>query len=155
MKMVMIVALIAVLTTAIWTDLRSSRIPNWLTFSTMILALATHAWLGGTQQALFGLAGLATGLGLFLVLYVFAGIGAGDVKLMGAVGAMVGPFGALISGGLAILVGGAYAAGVLAYRSCLIRFGWGREPVSLRLRYGLAIAGGTLLFQLGINPFGG
>jgi len=149
MKMVMIVALIAVLTTAIWTDLRSSRIPNWLTFSTMILALAAHAWLGGTQQALFGLAGLATGLGLFLVLY------AGDVKLMAAVGAMVGPFGALISGGLAILVGGAYAAGVLAYRSCLTRFGWGQEAVSLRLRYGLAIAGGTLLFQLGINPFGG
>jgi prepilin peptidase CpaA len=155
MKLVMILALIAVLTTAIWTDLRSSRIPNWLTFSTMILALATHAWLGGTQQVLFGLAGLATGLGLFLVLYVSAGIGAGDVKLMGAVGAMVGPFGALISGGLAILVGGAYAAGVLAYRSCLTRFGWGQEAVSLRLRYGLAIAGGTLLFQLGINPFGG
>jgi len=120
-----------------------------------LTALAAHAWLGGTQQALFGLAGLATGLGLFLVLYVSAGIGAGDVKLMAAVGAMVGPFGALISGGLAILVGGAYAAGVLAYRSCLTRFGWGQEAVSLRLRYGLAIAGGTLLFQLGINPFGG
>src|SRR5687767_8514122 len=104
MKMVMIIALIAVLTTAIWTDLRSSLIPNWLTFSTMTLALAAHAWLGGTQEALFGFAGLATGLGLFLILYVFAGIGAGDVKLMGAVGAIVGPYGALLSGALAILV---------------------------------------------------
>lgn len=155
MKMVMIVALIAVLITAIWTDLRSSRIPNSLTFSTMILALAAHASLGGTQEALFGLAGLATGLGLFLALYVFAGIGAGDVKLMGAVGAMVGPSGALLSGALAILVGGAYAAGVMAYQSCLNRLGWDQERVSPRLRYGIAIAGGTLLFELGINPFEG
>jgi prepilin peptidase CpaA len=121
----------------------------------MLLALAIHAWLGGTQEALFGLAGLATGLGLFLVLYVTAGIGAGDVKLMGAVGALVGPYGALISGGLAILVGGAYAVGVMVYRSSLTRFGWGQEVPSLPLRYGVAIAGGTLLFQLGINPFGG
>jgi prepilin peptidase CpaA len=155
MKMEMIIALIAVLTTAIWTDLRSSRIPNWLTFSTMILALAIHAWLGGTQQALFGLAGLATGLGLFLVLYVTAGIGAGDVKLMGAVGVIVGPYGALLSGALAILVGGVYAAGVMVYRLSLTRFGWGQEAAFLPLRYGVAIAGGTLLFELGINPFGG
>ena len=155
MKMVMIIALIAVLITAIWTDLRSSRIPNWLTFSTMMFALAAHAWLGGTEEALFGLAGLATGLGLFVIPYLSAGIGAGDVKLMGAVGAIVGPSGALLSGALAILVGGAYAAGVMAYRASLTRFDRGQEAMSLRLRYGIAIAGGTLLFQLRFNPFGG
>jgi prepilin peptidase CpaA len=121
----------------------------------MIFALSAHAWLVGTQEALFGLAGLATGLGLFLVLYVFAGIGAGDVKLMGAVGAIVGPYGALLSGALAILVGGAYAAGIIAYRSWLNRFGKGQEALSSRLRYAIAIAGGTLLFQFGFNPFGG
>jgi len=155
MKMVMIIALIAVLTTAIWTDLRSSRIPNWLTFSTMIFAIAIHAYLGGSEEALFGLAGLATGLGLFLIPYLSAGMGAGDVKLMGAVGAIVGPSDALLSGALAILVGGAYAAGVMAYRASLTRFGWGQEAMCSRLRYGIAIAGGTLLFQLRFNPFGG
>ena len=82
MKMVMTGVLIAVLITAIWTYLRSTRIPNWLTFSTIVFALLTHAWLGGIQGALFSLAVLATGLGLFLV--PSAEIGAGDVKLMGS-----------------------------------------------------------------------
>jgi prepilin peptidase CpaA len=154
MQIVMTGALIAILITAIWIDLRSSRIPNWLTLPTMVFALATHAWLGGTQEALFGLAGLGTGFGLFFALYVSAGIGAGDVKLMGTVGAMLGPSGALLSGALAILVGGAYAAGIMLYQSYLSRNGFAHEEAPLRLRYGIAIAGGTLLVQLGFDPSG-
>jgi prepilin signal peptidase PulO-like enzyme (type II secretory pathway) len=57
----------------------------------MGFALFLHAWFDGVPGALFSLGGLVTGLGLFLFFYLSGGIGAGDVKLMAAVGAMVGP----------------------------------------------------------------
>lgn len=173
METVVVGALAAVLMTAMWTDLRSSRIPNWLTFSAMGFALVVHAWFGGLQGAIFGLTGLGTGLGLFLILYVSGGIGAGDVKLMAAVGALVGPSGALLSGLLAIMVGGAYALGAMCYQWGILGAGrrlvsatqgalltggsgWARElQLPFRLRYGFAVAGGTLLFQSGLHPFGG
>lgn len=173
MEPVMVVALAVVLVTAMWTDLRSSRIPNWLTFSAIGFALGVHAWLGGFSAALFSLAGLGAGLGLFLILYVSGSIGAGDVKLMAAVGALIGPYGAFISGVLTLIVGGAYALGAMCYQWGLSTTGrklvyairgvpvtggrsWPQElALPFRLRYGLAIAGGTLLFQLGLHPFGG
>lgn len=173
MESVMVVALAVVLVTAIGTDLRSSRIPNWLTFSATGFALAGHAWLGGFPGALFSVAGLGTGLGLFLLMYCFGDMGAGDVKLMAAVGALVGPYGALLSGLLAIMVGGAYAVGAMCYQwgfaaagrklvnatqGALLMGGkaWTLElALPFRLRYGLAVAGGTLLFELGLHPFGG
>ena len=61
METVMVGALAAVLMTAMWTDLRASRIPNWLTFSAMGFALLVHACLGGLQGAIFGLTGLGAG----------------------------------------------------------------------------------------------
>lgn len=173
MEPVMVVILAVVLVIAIGTDLRSSRIPNWLTFSAMGCALVGHAWLGGTPEMMFGLAGLGAGLGLFLLPYVSGGIGAGDVKLMAAIGAIVGPYGALLSGLLAIIVGGAYAVGAMCYQwgfattaRKLARavhevvlvggLGWLNEfTLPFRLRYGLAIAAGTLLFLTGLHPFGG
>mgnify|MGYP001560469927 FL=1 len=173
MEAIMVCALTAVLMTAMWTDLRSSRIPNWLTFSAIGFALVVQAWLGGFSGALFSLAGLGVGLGLFLILYVSGSIGAGDVKLMAAVGALIGPSGALISAVLAILVGGVYALGAMCFQWGLIGAGcklasaiqgtvlvggsaWAQElALPFRLRYGLAVAGGTLLFQLGLHPFGG
>ncbi len=167
----MVGALAAVLVTAMWTDLRSSRIPNWLTFSTMGFALVGHASLGGLRGAIFSLAGLGIGLGLFLILYVSGSIGAGDVKLMAAVGAIMGPYGAFLSGLLAMLVGGLYALGAMCYQWGFVATGrkladatvgvfltggkaWTQElALPFRLRYGLAVAGGTLLFQLGLHPF--
>jgi prepilin peptidase CpaA len=173
MELAMVVALAVVLGAAMCTDIRSARIPNWLTFSAMGFALVGHGWLGGLEGASFGLAGLGTGLGLFLILYVSGSIGAGDVKLMAAVGAFTGPYGALVSGLLAVLVGGVYALGAMWYEwgfiaagrrlHCAVRGAiltggkvWAEElQLPFRLRYGLAVAGGTLLFQLGFHPFGG
>jgi prepilin peptidase CpaA len=173
MNDVMFVILVSVLAAATFTDLRSSRIPNWLTFSAMGFALVGHAWLGGFPGALFSLLGLGAGLGLFLMLYVTGSIGAGDVKLMAAVGALIGPYGALLSGLLAMIVGCLYALGAMCYQWGFVATGrklafaaygalltggkvWSRDlQLPFRLRYGLAVAGGTLLFQLGIHPFGG
>ena len=173
MESAIVVLVAVVLVTAVYTDLRSSRIPNVLTFTAMGVGPIAHACLAGSQGILFSLEGLGVGLGLFLFLYASGGIGAGDVKLMGAVGALVGPYGALLSGLLAILIGGVYAVGAMFYQWGVIATGrklacatqgalllggeaWALElRLPFRLRYGLAIVGGTLLFQLGLHPFGG
>jgi prepilin peptidase CpaA len=173
MDMILATALVTVLVVAVVVDLRSSRIPNWLTFPAMGFALAAHTWLNGVQGTLFSLAGLGAGLGLLLLVYLAGGIGAGDVKLMAAVGAMVGPYGVLSVALLSALAGGLYALGAMGYQWGVAAAGqrlvyaaygavlvggtsWTRElQLPFKLRYGLAIAGGTLLFVFGLHPFGG
>jgi len=81
MDSVLGVILTTVLGIAIVMDLRSSRIPNWLTFPAMGFALAGHAWLNGIDGVLFSLAGFGVGLGLFFFIYLAGGLGAGDVRL--------------------------------------------------------------------------
>lgn len=170
---VMVIALTLVLATAVWSDLHSGLIPNRITFPAMGLAVLAHAWLGGLPEMLFSLAGLGTGFGVFILLYLLGGMGAGDVKLMAAIGAIVGAYGALLSAIFAILVGGIYALGAMCYQWGFIEtarklafatYGafltrgdvWGHNlQLPFRLRYGLAIAAGTLLFSLGFTPFGG
>jgi prepilin peptidase CpaA len=173
MEYSILIILAVVLLTAIYTDLISSRIPNLLTLSTMGVAPIAHGYLAGFQGVLFSMEGLGAGLGLFLLLYASGGIGAGDVKLMGAVGALVGPYGALVSAVLALLVGGVYALGAMCYQWGVTDTGRklfcatlgiilpGRKArtqdlnLPFSLRYGLAIVGGTLLFLGGFHPFGG
>jgi prepilin peptidase CpaA len=172
MEPLIVIALALLLVIAACTDLVSSRIPNWLTFPAMGGALVSHAWLGGIPEVFVSLAGLAVGCGLFVIPYAFGGIGAGDVKLMAAIGAMIGPYDAFLSGLLAVMVGGAYGLGAMWYQwgfvatgrkivsaaqSALLAggLGWMQEfMLPFRLRYGLAIVGGTLLFVIGIHPFG-
>ena len=173
MQSTMIIILAPLLVTAIYTDLRWSRIPNWLTFSAIGMGLLVQAWIGGLDGALFSLAGLGVGFGLFLLLYLFKAIGAGDVKLMAAIGSIVGPAGALSVSILSVLAGGLYALGAMTYQwglaatSRKLAFatygafvtggatGVGELQLPFKLRYGLAIAAGTLLFLLGLSPFEG
>jgi prepilin peptidase CpaA len=91
------------------TDIRHRRIPNWLTLSGVCAGLALHAATAGFAGFKFSAAGLSLGFGAYLVLYLLRAIGAGDVKLMAAVGAIVGP-----AGWLAVFVATALAGGVLA-----------------------------------------
>jgi prepilin peptidase CpaA len=139
----------------------------------MGVGIMTHACSSGFSGAFFSLEGLIVGFGLFLFLHVCNVIGAGDVKLMSAVGAVIGPYGALVSALLAILVGGVYALGAMCYQWGFVATGrklafatyealltrgkvWNQDlQLPFRLRYGLAITCGTLLFQFGFRPFGG
>ena len=71
-------------------DLRSRRIPNLLTGPAILFGLFLHLSLGGPSQlALAALSGLAAG-GIFLLFFLAGGMGAGDVKLMAAVGCLAG-----------------------------------------------------------------
>src|ERR1051325_4264762 len=72
-------------------DVWSRRIPNWVTFSTLCIGVAINAWLHGLDGAVGSLVGAALGIGLLLPFYVMHALGAGDVKLLGALGALLGP----------------------------------------------------------------
>lgn len=110
---VLAAAVMAYTLTALVSDLKTRKIPNWLTVSSLALALVFHtaagAWTGTGALAGLGaaLAGFGVGFGLLLVLWLIGGGGGGDVKLMGALGAWLGPWLTLItfvlSGAIALL----------------------------------------------------
>lgn len=76
---------------AAWLDLRSRRIPNWLTVSGLFAGIGVHAWISGWRGILLSVEGAALALALLLPLVLLRALGAGDWKLMGAAGAFVGP----------------------------------------------------------------
>jgi prepilin peptidase CpaA len=150
-------------------DVRTRRIPNAVTFGGAAAAFVYHGALGGLAGLGLSAAGWALGIALFLPMFLLRGMGAGDVKLLGAVGAWLGPVGVLWSalfsvfaGGLLALVVGAWH-GYLgqAFRNLWVLLGFWRStgirPVSgltldeapgPRLAYGLAIFVGTVVAVL-------
>ena len=91
---------------ALVTDVRHRRIPNWLTGGALLIGLAGNLWLGGPQGALCSLAGAGLGLAILLPFYVLRTMGAGDVKLLAAVGALLGPQAVISVAVYSALVGG-------------------------------------------------
>ena len=71
-------------------DVKSRRIPNFITMPAFLLGLALHLALGGWRQLLTSLAAGVICGAIFLVFYLAGGMGAGDVKLILAVGCIAG-----------------------------------------------------------------
>ena len=156
------------------TDLQSQRIPNWLNFPLMIAGLAYHAFFGGLEGFTASAQGFGLGLA-FMIVPFFAGVmGAGDVKLMAAIGAWLGPDQTTTAFLFTCLFGGLYAVIVLLrhldrfkailaniYRNFMIMLASGDIKYSPlpedqklpRLCYGLAIAAGTI-FTMGMDYLG-
>src|SRR5262249_9384245 len=109
-------ALAALVTVAAGFDLRWRRIPNWLTLGGMAAGLALNTAALGVSGLTLSLAGLALGFGAYLALYCLHGIGAGDVKVMGGVGALLGP-----AGWFQAFLATALAAGLLAAATCVAK----------------------------------
>jgi prepilin peptidase CpaA len=84
--------LIAVVLIAAIYDLRFRRIPNWLNLSGVILGLGVNTFLFARSGLLLAVLGIACSLAVYVPLYLIRGMGAGDVKLMAAVGAITGPW---------------------------------------------------------------
>lgn len=86
------VAVLAVVSA--WYDVRTRKVPNWLTVGAAIYGLVPLAATGaaGGGWSYFGghALGLVAGIGLLFLPFYFGGIGAGDVKLLGAIGAVGG-----------------------------------------------------------------
>jgi len=90
-------------------DVRERRIPNALTFPLLIVGLIWAGWFGGLS-GVGEAAGACLLLGVpYVLLFVFAGGGAGDAKLMGAIGAWLG-----FKQGVVVLLCVAVIGGVLA-----------------------------------------
>jgi len=90
-------------------DWRSRRIPNWLTVPGLLSGISLHAVLDGWHGVRFSLEGVGLALILLLPLVLLRALGAGDWKLMGAVGAFLGPILFLY-----VLVGSIFASGIMA-----------------------------------------
>jgi prepilin peptidase CpaA len=168
--------LITFLVAVVIVDVTKRRIPNWLTLSAAIVALVLNFSKTGSDGALTSSAGLLTGLAAFLPFYLARGFGAGDVKAMGAVGAFLGPQGALLAAAWTLVAGAIGALLVLivrreylALRSLVTRWllrgyalyaagqahplaGGPNDPTRRRFPYGLAIASGTLVSMAWRTP---
>jgi len=149
---------------AIIYDIRFHKIPNWVTFSTVIAGLGFQSFSGGLTGLLFSLGGLGTGLGLLVTFYLMGGMGAGDVKLMGAVGAFLGARGVFYAFLATSIIGGLWAIITLAWsgdlKTTLKRYGAmlksllltqqfmymapSEKVKALKMPYGVAIALGTM-----------
>jgi prepilin peptidase CpaA len=136
------ITLFVILAIATVTDLRERRIPNRLTYPAMLLAIAWHAALSGPPGMLHSVSGLGVGLGAMLAPYLMGVMGAGDVKLMAAVGAFLGPAGALAAFVCATLAGGVYALGVLVFHTAALR----RVAAAMRDSVGLLAVTGRFVY---------
>lgn len=96
-------------------DVRSSRVPNVLTGPLALFGLGFHTISASGNGLLFSLEGLGLGFCLLLGFYVYGGMGAGDVKLLAAVGAMVGPSNVFMGFLFASLFGGLYAIAMMCW----------------------------------------
>jgi len=170
-----VILLVLVLVAAAY-DIRYRRIPNWLTLPGVIAGLVLNAFVQTPAPAvlsfgglLFALKGLALAFGVYFFLYAIRAMGAGDAKLMAAVGALVGWqdwFGIFI---VSAIIGGVAALVLSLARGRLKKTIWnvgfilsemkhgrpaylGREELDVRsskalgLPHGAVIAAGTLLF---------
>jgi prepilin peptidase CpaA len=154
------------------TDLRRRRIPNWLTFPAMLIGLGLFFALGSWKGFLLGLCGGLLAPALLLLLHAGRGIGMGDLKLVAALGCLLGPALGIVAVLVSAAVGGAMAGViVLAAMHDRVLPAWlGRKatpavPVTadrpaplagaLTMPYGVAIAIGTLITVTATSLGGG
>ena len=104
-----------------YTDWRSRLIPNWLTVPGLFLGIVANALAGGWPGTKDSLLGAGLGLALLLPFVVIKALGAGDWKLVGALGACLGlrhlPAVLLIT----ILVNGAMAVGMIIWKKRVLQ----------------------------------
>lgn len=169
------ILLLMVIIAAVY-DIRYRRIPNWLTASGVSVGLVLNAFLRTAPPAvvsfgglLFALKGFLVAFGVYFFLYLIRAMGAGDAKLMAAVGSLVGGqdwFGIFL---VSAIIGGIAAVVLSLARKRLTTTLWnvgfilsemkhgrpaylGREELDVRskkglgLPHGAVIACGTILF---------
>jgi prepilin peptidase CpaA len=147
------------------TDLRSRRIPNVLTFGAAAAALVYGGVTGGWSGLGSAVLGWLIGAVAFIVPFALGGLGGGDVKLLAAIGAWLGPIGAIwvalytgVAGGImavAVALASGYLRKAISNVSLLLMHWrvWGLRPLSEvsldgsdgpRLAYALPIFAGLV-----------
>lgn len=82
--------LIILLLTASFFDAKEKRIPNFLTFPVIFTGLILNIIMNGLDGITFSFYGFLIGLAIFFIPFALGLMGAGDVKLMAAIGALMG-----------------------------------------------------------------
>lgn len=82
--------IILLITVSLFTDIRYRKIPNPVILTGIIAGLVYCIYCHGAAGILYSAAGLVCGILLLLLPFAAGGIGAGDVKLLGAIGAVEG-----------------------------------------------------------------
>lgn len=166
--------LIVVTVTATWVDIREHRIPNWLVVSGMAMAGVYHVLSPFGHGMGFAVAGMAVGMSSLMPFYIMRTMGAGDVKLMGMVGAFLGTAAVLgavlatmIAGGVLALIASAYKRALpqlvgnlrtmLIQRDIRRMGGAGPDAIPVppsvgKLPYAVAIAAGTAVQIFILRP---
>ena len=157
---------LAVLLLASWTDVRSRRIPNWISVLGIVAGLGFHAAQGLVALGV-GALGVAAAFVVALPLFASGALGGGDAKLLMVVGAFFGPVDFLFASLAIAVVGGALAVAEAARQRALgpvlascgnLLLGWlgsaGDRPSPLTARrrlavpYGVAISIGSVVWWL-------
>ena len=160
--LVLVTALVCL---AMYSDLRWRKIPNCLTLPAIALGFVLNLVGNGWNGLLFALMGVAVGMGLLMLPYLLGGMGGGDVKLMGALGSLLGShailnvflYTSLFGGVIAIVVAVANRSliemlkRILLFMKCVFLFqapaaGAAVFKKSSSMPYGVAIGAGTLLY---------
>jgi len=116
------------------TDLWKFKVYNALTFPMLLSGPLASALLGGAEGLKASLLGAALGFGVLAVFFAMGGVGAGDVKLLTAVGAWLGPFLTVQVFVASALAGGVYALVLMALRGGVREAFWGVALVAQRLQ---------------------
>ena len=160
------IAIVVIGSIACASDITTRRIPNWLTFGGAAAALDAHAAISGWSGVTMAGSGWLVGVLLFAPMFLLMGMGAGDVKLLAAFGAWVGPsqtisiaIAAAITGAVMALIFVAvrrrllqtlsnvfelvrfwYLAGIQPFSTLTVA-----EPGALRLAYAIPITAGAIM----------
>jgi prepilin peptidase CpaA len=163
-----VLLLIVALAAAVY-DVRYRRIPNWISVGGIALGVLANSITRGIPGLLFALGGFALGFGLYFLFYLIHARGAGDVKLMGAIGALVGWKNWLAIFVISAIVGGIMAMILIVARSRVKKTFWNigfilnqlmrgrapyvtreeldvQSPKSVRLAHGGVIAVATIFY---------
>ncbi|RQD73600.1 MAG: prepilin peptidase [Candidatus Syntrophonatronum acetioxidans] len=119
-SMVINFVLLILLISSVIFDLTQKKIPNFLTFPVILFGLIFHTASGMFNGLLFSLWGFLLGIGLFLIPFMVGGMGGGDVKLLGAIGALKGTEFVFIATFYTAICGGVIALIYLALKGELI-----------------------------------
>jgi prepilin peptidase CpaA len=172
---VMLIIMVAI---AAGFDVKYRRIPNWLVVTGLVWGIAMNVFLFGWPGLKTSLIGIGIAFVIYFPLFMLRGMGAGDVKLMMAIGALVGPANWFLIFMITGILGGVIALLLLAWRKRLrhtlsnvflivgellsFRAPYMADkdldvhsPKAITMPHGATIAAGSILFLIGVAFMGG